>query len=62
MPPEQIFSGWITDSLEKAVNCTKCGDCEERCPYGLPIREMVEEHINLYQAEKSKYQKKIASR
>jgi predicted aldo/keto reductase-like oxidoreductase len=60
LPPETLLSGWIADGLEKAVNCTKCGDCEPRCPYGLPIREMVEEHFNLYQAEKRKLQEQTA--
>ncbi len=60
LPPERLFSGWIADELEKAANCTKCGDCEERCPYGLPIRGMVEEYDNLYHAEKQKYQVQTA--
>lgn len=55
MPPEQIFSRF-GESLEKAALCTKCGDCEERCPYNLPIRDMIEEYSNLYQEEKRKYQ------
>jgi len=62
LPPETLFSGWIADGLAKGADCTKCGDCEERCPYGLPIREMVEENANLYQAEKRKYQEQAASR
>jgi len=56
LPQKSLFSGWIADGLEKAANCTKCGDCEERCPYDLPIREMLEENVNLFQAEKRKYQ------
>jgi len=59
LPPERVFSGWIADELEKAVNCKKCGDCEERCPYNLPIREMLEEYGNLYQTEKLKYQQQL---
>jgi len=55
-PPERIFSTWIGEGLEKAALCTKCGDCEERCPYDLPIRDMLEEHYNHYQEEKRKYQ------
>ncbi|MBA7619623.1 hypothetical protein ES703_26962 [subsurface metagenome] len=62
MPPERVFSGGIANGLEMAANCTKCGDCEERCPYGLPIREMLEENVNLYQAQKRKYQAQMASR
>lgn len=27
----------------KAGECVGCGNCEERCPYGLPIREMLQE-------------------
>ncbi len=56
MPPERLFSSQIGDNLERAVNCTRCGDCEKRCPYGLPIMDMMEEYSNLYQAEKRKYQ------
>jgi len=60
LPPERLFSGLIADEVGKAANCIKCGDCEERCPYGLPIREMVEEYDNLYHAEKRKYQVQTA--
>ncbi|MFY9139874.1 MAG: aldo/keto reductase [Thermacetogeniaceae bacterium] len=27
----------------KADSCLECGECEERCPYNLPIREMLKE-------------------
>jgi predicted aldo/keto reductase-like oxidoreductase len=27
--------------LEKAEGCTECGQCEERCPFGLPIRDLL---------------------
>jgi predicted aldo/keto reductase-like oxidoreductase len=30
---------------EKALNCTECGDCMERCPYGLPIPDMIKENL-----------------
>ena len=60
-PPANLFSGWIAKAMEKAANCTECGECEERCPYHLPIREMIAEQVKWYQAEKSKYQKRLAS-
>lgn len=30
---------------QKASDCTKCGACEKRCPYDLPIRDMLDEVI-----------------
>jgi predicted aldo/keto reductase-like oxidoreductase len=61
MPPDAVFSGQFAASFEKALECTECGDCETRCPYGLPVMEMVKEYSNQYQAEKKKYQEQKAS-
>lgn len=62
MPAESIFSGFISEALEKAADCTKCGECEERCPYKLPIRDMIEEYVSWYQVEKKKYEEQVARR
>ncbi len=62
MPPEQVFHSWIGKTLEKAADCTECGDCEERCPYHLPIREMLAQEVEWYQEEKHKYQERLSSR
>ena len=31
---------------EQAEKCTECGDCMERCPYDLPIPEMIKENLH----------------
>ncbi|MFC2069766.1 aldo/keto reductase [Chloroflexota bacterium] len=56
MPPERLFSGMFAESIEKARSCTECGDCEERCPYHLPIREIIAKRIKGYEEAKKKYQ------
>ena len=36
--------------LEKAANCTECGDCMERCPYDLPIPDMIKSNLDWVKA------------
>ena len=57
LPPEHLFSSLWGQLVEKAAGCTECGDCEERCPYHLPIRELLAEYVKLYQEGKRKYEK-----
>ena len=61
LPKEWLFSRWIADAMENAATCTECGDCEERCPYHLPIREMIAELVQWYQEEKRKYQEQVTT-
>jgi len=49
-PPERFFSGRFPQTVEKAKTCLECGDCEERCPYHLPIREMLVENVAFYES------------
>jgi predicted aldo/keto reductase-like oxidoreductase len=38
-----IQQGVFRDILAKAEKCTGCGGCEERCPFELPVRDLVAE-------------------
>lgn len=55
-PPERLFTGNLAEAMDKATDCSEYGDCEERCPYKLPIREMISEQVEWYQVEKGKFQ------
>jgi hypothetical protein len=42
-------AGFAKKMMESVRNCTECGECVKRCPYGLPIPEMLKEHLALYE-------------
>ncbi|MBI5967715.1 MAG: aldo/keto reductase [Deltaproteobacteria bacterium] len=44
--------GWISGIVEKARNCTECGDCLPRCPYQLPIPELIKRNLEWYDSLK----------
>jgi predicted aldo/keto reductase-like oxidoreductase len=43
--PQAAESGWMKDLIEKARNCSECGECLLRCPYQLPIPDMIKENL-----------------
>ena len=45
MGSECLHGGWIKDGIDVARNCTGCGACLERCPYELPIPELIRANI-----------------
>ncbi len=40
--------GWMKESIEKARNCSECGECLPRCPYQLPIPYMIKENLSWF--------------
>ncbi|MCP4536488.1 MAG: aldo/keto reductase [Chloroflexi bacterium] len=48
-PREEMLSGWIEETIGSGRNCVQCGECEPKCPYHLPIREMIEENIAFFE-------------
>ena len=59
-PPERFFAGNIADVMEKAAECSECGECETRCPYELPIREILAERVKWYEEGKKRYEEGIS--
>ena len=45
MGKELFESSFLWHAVEKARNCTACGDCLTRCPYALPIPDMIAENL-----------------
>jgi len=57
MPPARIFAGQFNEVMKKAYDCTDCGDCEERCPFKLPIREIMKQRRDWFAALREEYEK-----
>lgn len=55
LPDNQVYSGYWAEIMEKAATCTWCGECEERCPYQLSIREIMDEHVQAFREGRKRY-------
>jgi len=44
--PDEI--AWVKGVTEKARDCTECGECLPRCPYQLPIPELIKKNLEWY--------------
>jgi predicted aldo/keto reductase-like oxidoreductase len=53
MPASSVFPD-LAQAVEEAAECCECGECEDKCPYHLPIREIIQEHVALFHREKAK--------
>ena len=40
--------GWVGKAMESVENCVECGECEQRCPYSLPIADLLKENLALF--------------
>jgi predicted aldo/keto reductase-like oxidoreductase len=53
MGPEALQGPWVQGALEAARFCTGCGACLERCPYGLPIPDLIRKNVAWIEAQLS---------
>lgn len=42
------FFSFLEEPIANVANCADCGACEEKCPYNLPIREIIRKDVELY--------------
>ncbi|MBU7045281.1 MAG: aldo/keto reductase [Theionarchaea archaeon] len=50
--PQELYSNpewWFGTVMKSAKNCIQCGECEPKCPYNLPIRELIPENVEFYE-------------
>jgi len=40
-----LREGWRPKAIEKARHCSECGECMPRCPYQLPIPDLIKENL-----------------
>jgi len=52
-PLERFLEGWMADAAATGNQCVQCGACEEKCPYQLPIRDMIVENVAFFEQVKA---------
>lgn len=53
--PQRFLRPQTAENITKAEQCTECAQCEEKCPYRLPIREMLKGCTAFYRAKEREY-------
>jgi predicted aldo/keto reductase-like oxidoreductase len=49
-PAQKLKDGPARQMADSIPRCTQCGACEEKCPYKLPIRQMLQQTLQKAQA------------
>jgi hypothetical protein len=49
----KIAMNFAQKAMESVPNCEACGTCVERCPYSLPIPEVIKRNYELYTAHRT---------
>ncbi len=54
MSPQKAVE-FARQAMETVQLCEKCGECEKKCPYKLPIMEMLQENYKLFKKHEAQY-------
>ncbi|MFX0183198.1 MAG: aldo/keto reductase [Candidatus Hodarchaeota archaeon] len=52
-PREEFLNRWMPPAVESWSKCDQCQECEEKCPYHLPIIKIISDNIEFYKKEAS---------
>ena len=47
LKPEAV-TAWLGSAMETVEQCIECGECEDKCPYNLPIADLLKENLALF--------------
>lgn len=47
-PREEFLNRWMPPSVDSWSKCDQCEECEEKCPYDLPIRLIISDNVEFY--------------
>lgn len=42
-------AAWLEKAMQSVAECIECGECEGKCPYNLPISDLLKENLALFQ-------------
>ncbi|MDZ7837771.1 MAG: aldo/keto reductase [Actinomycetota bacterium] len=56
-PIHEYLTKKRTEAVKQLDDCTQCGQCEEQCPYGLDILDMMSENRDFYFKKLKQYGK-----
>ncbi len=62
LPRETLFTGMVREIMSRVATCTACGQCEERCPYRLPVRKLLVDAVTWYEAERARFATETTTR
>lgn len=51
----RVACGYVTKALETIPRCVECGACLPKCPYNLPIPDMLKKHYALFREHRKLY-------